>query len=262
MPVDNELYNRLGHTWWDETEFLSILKTGLNPARTGFIERELRAHFGTLDGLRVLDVGCGGGLLSEELAGLGCVVTGIDPSRESLEAARAHAAEGGLAVEYVPGVAAALPAGDDEFDVVVCCDVLEHVDDVGAAVREAARVLRPGGLYLYDTINRTLRSKLVMIKLFQEWRVTAFMEPNVHDHGMFIRPAELEGALRAAGLDPEGIVGIAPAVAPPRAIALMRARVRGRMTYGELGRALQVRESRDTSGLYAGSAAKPAAAAA
>jgi 2-polyprenyl-6-hydroxyphenyl methylase/3-demethylubiquinone-9 3-methyltransferase len=258
MSVDNDLYNRLSDTWWDETGFLNILQSALNPVRVGFLERELRAHFRTLDRLHVLDVGCGGGLLAEELARRGCTVTGVDPSRDSLEVARAHAAGSELTIEYLPGVAEALPFADGHFDAVICCDVLEHVDDVSAAVREAARVLRPGGLYLYDTINRTRRSNLLFIKLFQEWRATAFMEPNLHDHAMFIRPTELHALLRASSLSPRPIAGIAPGVAPPRTIALLRARARGRLTYGQFGRALQMRETHDTSALYAGTAAKPA----
>jgi 2-polyprenyl-6-hydroxyphenyl methylase / 3-demethylubiquinone-9 3-methyltransferase len=91
-------------------------------------------------------------------------------------------------------------------------------------------VLRPGGLYLYDTVNRTRRSKLLVIKIFQEWRPTAFMPPNLHDHAAFIKPAELAALLRSSGLDPGSIVGIGPGVMPPRAIALMRARARPRLT--------------------------------
>jgi 2-polyprenyl-6-hydroxyphenyl methylase/3-demethylubiquinone-9 3-methyltransferase len=258
MPVDNDLYDRLSDTWWDETGFLNILQSALNPVRVGFLERELRAHLPTLEGSRVLDVGCGGGLLAEELAHRGCAVTGVDPSRRSLEVARTHAAGSALTIEYQAGVAEALPFADGQFDAVICCDVLEHVDDVSAAVREAARVLRPGGLYLYDTINRTRRSKLLFIKLFQEWHATAFMEPDLHDHAMFIRPAELYALFAASSLTPGPIVGIAPGVAPPRTIALLRARARGHLTYGQFGRALQMRETRDTSALYAGTATKPA----
>lgn len=103
-----------------------------------------------------------------------------------------------------------------------------------------------------------MRSKLLVIKLFQEWPATAFMPTQVHDHAMFIKPIELADHLLASGLEPGPIVGIGPGVAPPRAIALMRARARGRLTYGQLGRALRMRELRDASGIYARAAAKPA----
>lgn len=257
MPVDNQLYDRLSHTWWDDRGFLNILQSALNPARVAFLERALSAHFDALRGLTVLDVGCGGGLLSEELARRGCAVTGVDPSEGSLATARAHAERSDLDIEFVAGVAEALTVEDSAFDAVICCDVLEHVDSPPQAVREAARVLRPSGLYLYDTINRTLRSKLLMIKLFQEWKATAFMEPNLHDHAMFIRPKEMDQYLRGAGLMPGLVVGLAPAVAPPRALALLRARAKGQIGYGDLGRGLRITQSRDRSGIYAGTAAKP-----
>ena len=256
MPVDNQLYDRLSHTWWDDTGFLNILQSALNPVRVAFLERELKRHSGSLEGLEVLDVGCGGGLLAEELARRGCSVTGIDPSQGSLLAAREHAASSDLRIEYTHGKAEALPVADGSVDAVICCDVLEHVESVPDAISEASRVLRPTGVYLYDTINRTLRSKLLFIKLFQEWKATAFMEPNLHDHAMFIRPGEMNAYLQAAGLRPGPIVGIAPDLPPPRVIALLRARAKGRMTYGAFGRALRMRETRDTSGLYAGTATK------
>jgi 2-polyprenyl-6-hydroxyphenyl methylase/3-demethylubiquinone-9 3-methyltransferase len=256
MPVDNQLYDRLSHTWWEDAGFLNILQSALNPVRVAFLERELRSHFGTGQGLRVLDVGCGGGLLAEELANRGCSVTGVDPSEGSLAVARDHAARAGLQIEYQPAIAEALPLPDGAFDAVICCDVLEHVGRPRQAMAEAARVLRSGGLYLYDTINRTLRSKLLFIKLFQEWKTTAFMEPNLHDHAMFIRPQEMEEHLRAAGLNAGPIVGLAPTIPLPRAIALLRARAKGQITYGDLGRGLRIDESRDTSALYAGTAAK------
>ena len=107
---------------------------------------------------------------------------------------------------------------------------MEHVDSPRQAVSEAARVLRPDGLYLYDTINCTVRSKLLMIKLFQDWKATAFMEPNLHDHQMFIRPREMDEYLRAAGLEPGPIVGLATATGPA-ASARPHARPRDRTNH-------------------------------
>jgi 2-polyprenyl-6-hydroxyphenyl methylase/3-demethylubiquinone-9 3-methyltransferase len=134
--------------------------------------------------------------------------------------------------------------------------VLEHVDDLQRTLDESARVLKPGGLYMYDTINRTRRSKLVLIKLFQEWRSTAIMEPNLHDWDMFIKPAELVAGLDAAGLDNRDLVGIGLRRNPLSVIRDLRRRARGDMTFGEFGKRNVMREMRDTSLAYAGYAIK------
>ncbi|MBD0329645.1 MAG: 3-demethylubiquinone-9 3-O-methyltransferase [Thermoleophilia bacterium] len=256
MPVDNTIYDRLSDAWWDEDALPAVLRTGVNPPRFAYIERVLTEELALdLAGLKMLDVGCGGGLLAEEFAERGARVTGVDPSTPSLQAARAHAAERGLDIAYHEGVGEALPFPDASFDAVYCCDVLEHVDEVGRTVREIARVLRPGGVFLYDTINRTFRSWLLLIKLGQEWRHTRWAEPDTHDWRHFVKPAELEHELKRAGLEPRDRVGIAPA-GPLAAVRAMRARAKGALTYGEMGRRLQLRQSRDQSGIYAGYALK------
>jgi 2-polyprenyl-6-hydroxyphenyl methylase / 3-demethylubiquinone-9 3-methyltransferase len=259
VPVDNQLYDRLGDTWWDDDSLLSLLRTAMNPARFGYMRRVLVDELG-IDphGKTALDVGCGGGLLAEEFARLGCRVTGVDPSTESLETARQHASSEGLDIDYAAATGEQLPFEDGSFDVVYCCDVLEHVSDLQQVLDESARVLRPGGVYMYDTINRTRRSKLIMIKLMQEWRSTALMEPNLHDWDMFIKPAELDAALRRAGLKGRAVTGIGPARNPLALLRDMRRRARGRLTFGEFGRRNPMRETRDTSLAYAGYALKPA----
>jgi 2-polyprenyl-6-hydroxyphenyl methylase/3-demethylubiquinone-9 3-methyltransferase len=251
------MYDRLAAGWWDSDSFLYTLRSALNPARFPYLRRTMTGTLG-IDpkDIAVLDVGCGGGLLAEEFAALGCRVTGVDPSSESLAVARAHAAQGGLAIEYIEGTGEALPFEDASFDVVYCCDVLEHVNDVGKTIVEIARVLKPGGAFLFDTINRTLRSKLVMIKLMQEWDSTRCMEPGLHDWNMFIRPGELRRHIENAKLEPGPVAGIAPKPSPPRLFALLRARRRGKLNYAEFGERLQMRESRDSSILYAGYAVK------
>ena len=260
MPVDNALYDRMAGGWWDEAGFLHAL-AGLNPARFGYMRRilieELRVDPA---GLQVLDVGCGGGLLAEEFARLGCAVTGVDPSDESLAAARSHAAGQGLAISYGRAPGEALPFADESFDVVYCCDVLEHVDDLRQVIAETARVLRPGGTYLYDTINRTLRSRLIVIKLLQEWRWTALMPPGLHDWTMFIRPAELEQELVRQGLVSGRLTGLKPRANPLRVLRALRRRKRGLLSYAAAVREMDLGESPDTSVSYVGYARKPATA--
>ena len=257
MPVDNRMYDRLSHTWWDDDGFLNVLKSGLNPARFGYLRRVIEVDLG-LDprGLRILDVGSGGGLLAEEFARIGCAVTGVDPSTESLEVARAHAGQQGLDIGYLEASGDRLPFNDGEFPAIYCCDVLEHVDDVGRTVAEIARVLEPGGAFLYDTVNRTRRSRLLMIKVSQDWPPTAWAEPDLHDWDMFIRPDELEGHLARAGLEVRDRVGFAPAN-PPAALKAMWDRAHGKLTYAQMGERLRIRESRDTSSSYGGYAVKP-----
>jgi 2-polyprenyl-6-hydroxyphenyl methylase/3-demethylubiquinone-9 3-methyltransferase len=259
MPVDNQLYDRLSETWWSDAGTLSLLRTGLNPARFPWLRRTLTETLGrNPQGLRILDVGCGGGLLAEEFARIGCRVTGVDPSLRSLDAAREHAAAAGLQIDYRPATGEHLPFDDGTFPAAYCCDVLEHVDDVGATIGEIARVLEPGGAFLYDTINRTLRSRLVMIKLMQEWHATCCMEPDLHDWSMFIKPDELRAHLENAGLRPsDDVVGIAPGAKPPALVKALRARRKGTIDSAELGRRIAMRESRDRSILYAGYALKP-----
>jgi 2-polyprenyl-6-hydroxyphenyl methylase / 3-demethylubiquinone-9 3-methyltransferase len=258
MPVDNQLYDRLGDRWWDSNSSLYTLRSALNPARFPYLRRTMVDTLGIdPEGAAVLDVGCGGGFLAEEFAALGCRVTGVDPSSASIAAARNHAEQGGLAIDYAEASGEALPFGDGSFEVVYCCDVLEHVDDVAKTVDEIARVVKPGGAFLFDTINRTWRSKLVMIKLMQEWDSTRCMEPNLHDWNMFIRPEELRRHIETANLKPGPMTGIAPKASPPKLFSLLRARRRGALDYAEFGERMRMRESRDKSILYAGYAVKP-----
>ncbi|MFI5209462.1 MAG: bifunctional 2-polyprenyl-6-hydroxyphenol methylase/3-demethylubiquinol 3-O-methyltransferase UbiG [Gemmatimonadales bacterium] len=258
MPVDNLLYDRLAAGWWDEREFLHALAS-LNPARFGYIRRVLTEELQLTPGdLLALDLGCGGGLLAEEVARLGCTVTGVDPSIESLAAARAHAAAQGLAIDYRRGSGEALPFAAGSFDVVYCCDVLEHVGDLRRVAAETARVLKPGGVFFYDTINRTWRSRLIMIKLLQEWRWTALMPPGLHDWNMFIRPAELERILQEHGLRPQGVTGLMPRVGAFRLLLTLRRRRQGLLSYAEAFAEMDLGESPDTSVSYIGYSRKPA----
>lgn len=212
--VDNTIYDRIPGSWWSDESFMALLRHAVNPPRFDYFRNVLRQLGRSPVGLRVLDVGCGGGLLAEEFAVLGCEVTGIDQSVPTIDAARAHAAQGGLDIRYVAGDAAHLAFDDGRFDVVCCCDVLEHVDDVGRVVAEIARVLRPGGVFFFDTINRTWQSKLLAIKLAQDWWPTRLVPRGVHVWDKFIRPRELARHLSACGMPAAEFVGLSLAASP------------------------------------------------
>ena len=254
--IDNDVYDRLGDSWWDENNPLNVLH-GMTPGRLAYFREAMAAHFPqSVAGLRALDVGCGGGFLAEELAQLGCRVVGVDPSSVSIRSARRHAAAVGLEIEYRVGSGERLPAEDRSFDVVLCCDVLEHVPDVDAVLAEAARVLADGGIFLFDTVNRTLRSRLIGIKVVQEWRVTRLVDVPVHDWDLFLKPQELVAALGRRGLLVGEVVGLGPRGTGARAaLDVARAR-RGRISYGELGRRLDVGRVRSTALSYMGSATR------
>jgi 2-polyprenyl-6-hydroxyphenyl methylase/3-demethylubiquinone-9 3-methyltransferase len=256
VPVDNLLYDRLASEWWDERGSLHAL-AALNPVRFGYMRRVLTGDLHLeLKNLEILDVGCGGGLLAEEFARLGCNVTGVDPSTESLAVARAHATARGLRIRYERASGEALPFAADSFDVVYCCDVLEHVNDVPQVIAEIARVLKPAGTYLYDTINRTWRSRLIVIGLLQEWSWTAMMPPGLHDWSMFIRPEELARLLRQHGLQPCGLSGLKPRASPLRVVRGLRQRKRGVIGHAEAFARMDFSESPDTSISYIGYARK------
>jgi 2-polyprenyl-6-hydroxyphenyl methylase/3-demethylubiquinone-9 3-methyltransferase len=255
-PIDNELYDRLATSWWDEHGFLHAL-TALNPARFGYMRRILLDELHLVpSGLRILDVGCGGGLLAEEFARMGCAVTGVDPSGESLAAARRHAAEHGLTITYRQAGGEALPFDDGSFHAVYCCDVLEHVTSLERVIAETARVLQPGGIYLFDTINRTLQSWILVIGLLQEWKATSLMPPHLHQWRMFVRPTELRALLERHGLAPSDFIGLTPRAGLLRVLGALRARKRGRLSYTEAVAAMDIGESGDTSVQYLGYATK------
>lgn len=253
MPIDNEIYNREAERWWNDDSPMATLRSMLNPGRFGYfrtlLENELR-----LDPrqLKVLDIGCGGGFLAEEFARLGCRVTGLDPAADLLEAARAHARSQGLEIDYVHGTGESLPFEDASFDLVYCCDVLEHVNDLDSVIAETARVVKPGGYYFYDTINRTPRSRLVMIKMLQDWRLTRLLPPDVHVWDMFIKPEELGEIMARHGLEPRETVGLSPAAGPIKSASSFLQFRLGMLNYAQLGDRIRSRASSDTKISYMG----------
>lgn len=257
MPIDNEVYNREGEGWWEEDNPLNVLHGSITPGRFAYFREVLTNRLG-LDprNLHALDIGCGGGFLAEEFARLGYQVVGVDPSAVSIKTARRHAAAVGLDVDYRVGFGERLPVADEEFDLAYSCDVLEHVSDLDAVISETARALKPEGIFLFDTINRTLASKLVVIKVMQEWRLTRFIDATVHEWAMFIKPEELVVTLGRHGLRIGEIVGLGPRSRKPLVLMNFIRANRGRISYGELSRRLDVGQVKSTNLSYMGFATK------
>ena len=195
-------FQALASRWWDpQSEFRPLHE--INPLRIGYIERQA----GALSGKKILDIGCGGGILAEALASRGATVTGIDLAEKSLEVARLHLLESNLEIDYQLVAAedfAARHAG--EFDIVTCLEMLEHVPDPASIVAAAARALKPDGRLFLSTLNRNPKSFALAI-LGAEY-LLRLLPRGTHEYRKFIRPAELAAALRSAGMRPLDITGM------------------------------------------------------
>jgi len=203
----------LADEWWDPRGPMAPLHK-LNPARLTYIRNAACRHFerdtkqlDCLAGLRVLDIGCGAGLLSEPLARIGGQVVGVDPAAKNVAAARLHAQENEVAVDYRVGTAEALADAGERFDIVLAMEVVEHVTDVNLFVRRCAEMVRPGGLMIAATINRTLKSFALAI-VGAEY-VLRWLPRGTHRWDRFVTPNELEIALELGGLrmtDQRGVI--------------------------------------------------------
>lgn len=195
-------FDRLAAEWWDPQGPMAPLHA-MNPARMGWIIQRLG---GDLTGKRILDVGCGAGLAAEALAQAGAEVVGLDAAGEVLEAARAHAAAGGLAIDYRQGTAEALAAAGERFDAVTCLEVVEHVADRALLCRALSTLVKPRGYLFMSTLNRTARAWLTA-KVGAEY-VLRLLPKGTHDWRMFVRPSELGADLRKAGLLVREVAGL------------------------------------------------------
>lgn len=208
-PSEVAKFDRLAAQWWDPAGPMRPLHR-INPVRLAYVRDEACRHLGRdplapfpLEDLAVLDVGCGAGLLSEPLARMGGDVTGLDPAPATIAAARRHAEAGGLSIDYRSDTVEAVAAAGERFDLVLALEVVEHVPDVQAFVRACAEAVRPGGLLILATINRTLRSFALAI-VGAEY-VLRWLPRGTHDWERFVTPAELRAAVERAGL-----VGLRP----------------------------------------------------
>jgi 2-polyprenyl-6-hydroxyphenyl methylase/3-demethylubiquinone-9 3-methyltransferase len=259
MPNNNDIFLKENQNWWgqgDDNPY-AFLRYAVNPVRFTYFNRIIREKCFKEDVPQtLLDVGCGGGFLSEEFAKIGFDVTGIDPSPVLLKAAREHAAENSLVIKYLDGYGENLPLADNCFDFVACCDVFEHVNDPESVICEISRVMKPGGVFFYDTINRTFKSYLAAIKIAQEWKFTAWEQPGSHAWNKFVKPERLIEIMRNNGLINQELKGISPGKNPAAALLIIIKRVQGKISRYEMGQRLKLQESKDTSVQYMGFAQK------
>jgi 2-polyprenyl-6-hydroxyphenyl methylase/3-demethylubiquinone-9 3-methyltransferase len=255
--INNRIYEEFAQTWWDENEFLHLLKVMVNPWRVPYFKDALFKHYGQkLSQVHLLDIGCGGGVLTEEFASLGCNVTGIDISPASIAVAQAHAVLSDLSIHYQVGSGIDLHFEANSFEAVSCCDVLEHIQDWKLVLAEARRVLKPGGLFFFDTINRTLKSKAVMIYALQKFPLTKLMPADTHIWDMFITPDEIKAALREQEMVVQDMKGSRIAKNPLTTLWDIQQLKQGKITFAELGQRLKLKLDMDLSLNYLGYAKK------
>ena len=200
-PHELQKFSELAHRWWDpQAEFKPL--HDLNPIRLQWIDSHAQ-----LAGKKVLDIGCGGGILTESMAKLGAQAKGIDLSSKALGVADLHSLESGVTVSYEEIAAEALAAREPaSYDVVTCMEMLEHVPDPAATVAACAQLVKPGGQVFFSTLNRTPKSYLFAV-IGAEY-IARMLPRGTHDYARFIKPSELAGFARAAGLAPRQFKGI------------------------------------------------------
>lgn len=211
-----EKFAAMAAEWWDpEGKFRPL--HAMNPCRLDYIAEQITAEFGRdrrgrrpLEGLSLADIGCGGGLASEPMARLGAAVTGFDAAEESLGVARAHAAAGGLEIDYRNELAEDAAARGARFDVVLALEVVEHVADPQGFLTAVSTLLRPGGIAIFSTLNRTPESYAAAI--IGAEHIMRWLPRGTHDWRKFLTPAELEELAGAAGLDVVDVQGMVPAL--------------------------------------------------
>lgn len=215
VKINNAFYGDLGDLWWDREGQMAGLHE-MTPVRCAYFEQTFIQVLGMeiCQSGRFIDVGCGGGILTEALARRGYQITGLDISEGALRAARRHAATSGVKVEYRRSSAYHLGIKTESVEGVIASDVFEHLHDFARAVSEMARVLKLGGVLAFDTVNRTWWSFLGGIWVLEKW--LHLLPPHTHDWRMFITPGELKTVLANFGLEVREIRGLSPVAQPLR----------------------------------------------
>jgi len=210
-PEEVEKFSRIASEWWDpESKFKPLHK--FNPVRLGHIREAICSHFGLagerpFEGLRILDIGCGGGLVAEPMARLGAKVTAVDAAEANVKTAMVHAEEQGLEIDYRWGAAEQLvEAGEEPFDVVLNLEVVEHVADPQRFLSDCAALVKPGGLMAVASINRT--AKAFALAIFGAEYVLGWLPRGTHRFEKLVKPAEVRSALSHAGLETREPVGM------------------------------------------------------
>ena len=248
------IYDGSFGAWWDADGFLQGMRTLLNPVRVPYIAAAITSELGGSE-LAVLDVGSGGGFLSEALAAGGFRLVGVDRSISSVREARQHAASVGADIAYVGGVGERLPFSDGVFDAVVCAEVLEHVGDPEQVIDECARVLRAGGTFVYAGPNRTVRSRWALIHAAQGW--LRLLPADTHRWDRFITPREMDASMRSAGLRPIHRIGVRLRIRDvPAAVRGVVGLLTRRLSYAEAGRRIRFTAGPDPAIAYQGYARK------
>ncbi len=204
--VNNQIYNTYGNRWYEADDDPVALLRAESKTKTPWIVARIRDHGLLNPNTQVLDVGCGAGFLSNELAKLQLKVTGVDLSEESLQVACDY--DSTKSVNYQTADAYKLPFPDGSFDVLTAMDFLEHVEDPAAVIKEFSRVLKPNGLFVFHTFNRNILAHLIIIK-FVEW-VVKNTPKHMHVINLFIKPKELELYCEKAGMESKSMIGIKP----------------------------------------------------
>ncbi|MBI5887938.1 MAG: bifunctional 2-polyprenyl-6-hydroxyphenol methylase/3-demethylubiquinol 3-O-methyltransferase UbiG [Deltaproteobacteria bacterium] len=202
MTTESEKFDKFGGDWWNSSGRLFSLHL-INPLRFDYFAKKA----GDLKGARVLDIGCGGGLLSERFALSGALVTGIDLSLVAIDAAKKHADEAGLSIDYrVLSPSGLLMEDPEKFDVIVCAEVLEHVDDLKGFLADALKMLKSGGIFFFGTINKTVRARLLAV--FAAENILHMIPNGTHDFNKFIKPSVLVRILKENNVETMEIKGM------------------------------------------------------